>query len=100
MTEWRCGDHVGYGLSEYLDQVAVTERLWAVRIVLHPCDTLSVSRRELVPLWGVILPSRGGDPWRRTRCRRLRLDQQGFGNVAVEVEEFAVFRDVFELRGR
>jgi hypothetical protein len=22
MTEWRCGDHVGYGLSEYLDQVA------------------------------------------------------------------------------
>ncbi len=21
MTEWRCGDHVGYGLSEYLDQV-------------------------------------------------------------------------------
>ncbi|MFI5367251.1 MAG: hypothetical protein ACHQ4J_16695, partial [Candidatus Binatia bacterium] len=22
MTEWRCGDHVGYGLSEYLDQIA------------------------------------------------------------------------------
>lgn len=22
LTEWRCGDHVGYGLSEYLDQVA------------------------------------------------------------------------------
>ncbi|MBI3389312.1 MAG: hypothetical protein HY027_16390 [Deltaproteobacteria bacterium] len=22
MTEWRCGNHVGYGLSEYLDQVA------------------------------------------------------------------------------
>jgi hypothetical protein len=22
MTEWRCGEHVGYGLSEYLDQVA------------------------------------------------------------------------------
>ncbi len=21
MTEWRCGDHVGYGLSEYLDQI-------------------------------------------------------------------------------
>jgi hypothetical protein len=21
MTEFRCGDHVGYGLSEYLDQV-------------------------------------------------------------------------------
>lgn len=21
MTEWRCGEHVGYGLSEYLDQV-------------------------------------------------------------------------------
>ncbi len=21
MTEWRCGDHVGYGLSEYLDQM-------------------------------------------------------------------------------
>jgi hypothetical protein len=22
MTEWRCGDHVGYGLSEYLDQIS------------------------------------------------------------------------------
>jgi hypothetical protein len=22
MTEWRCGEHVGYGLSEYLDQLA------------------------------------------------------------------------------
>jgi len=22
LTEWRCGEHVGYGLSEYLDQVA------------------------------------------------------------------------------
>ena len=22
LTEWRCGDHVGYGWSEYLDQVA------------------------------------------------------------------------------
>ena len=22
MTEWRCGEHVGYGLSEYLDQIA------------------------------------------------------------------------------
>jgi hypothetical protein len=22
MTEWRCGDHVGYGLAEYLDQIA------------------------------------------------------------------------------
>ena len=22
MTEWRTGDHVGYGLSEYLDQIA------------------------------------------------------------------------------
>ena len=21
LTEWRCGDHVGYGLSEYLDQI-------------------------------------------------------------------------------
>jgi hypothetical protein len=21
MTEYRCGDHLGYGLSEYLDQV-------------------------------------------------------------------------------
>ena len=22
LTEWRCGDHVGYGWSEYLDQIA------------------------------------------------------------------------------
>jgi hypothetical protein len=22
LTEWRCGEHVGYGLSEYLDQIA------------------------------------------------------------------------------
>jgi hypothetical protein len=22
MTEWRCGEHVGYGLAEYLDQIA------------------------------------------------------------------------------
>ena len=22
MTEWRTGEHVGYGLSEYLDQIA------------------------------------------------------------------------------
>jgi hypothetical protein len=22
LTEWRCGEHVGYGWSEYLDQIA------------------------------------------------------------------------------